>query len=81
MCVTRSNNNVYVQIIDDVAHKTLLCATTLGAEFNAPGKKSGTVEVDELSIDNGTPAALLALHQCITFVSEYRYHTTDQDTR
>ncbi len=44
MCVTRSNNNVYVQIIDDVAHKTLIGASTLGAEFKATGKKSGTVE-------------------------------------
>ena len=44
MCVTRSNNIVYVQIIDDVAHKTLLGASTLGAEFKATGKKSGTVE-------------------------------------
>ena len=44
MCVTRSNNNVYVQIIDDVARKTLDGASTLGAEFKATGKKSGTVE-------------------------------------
>ena len=44
MCVTRSNNNVYVQLIDDVAHKTLIGASTLGAEFKATGKKSGTVE-------------------------------------
>ena len=44
MCVTRSNNNVYVQIIDDVARKTLVGASTLGAEFKATGKKSGTVE-------------------------------------
>ena len=44
MCVTRSNNNVYVQIIDDVARKTLVGAATLGAEFKATDKKSGTVE-------------------------------------
>ena len=44
MCVTRSNNNVYVQIIDDVARKTLVGASTLGAEIKATGKKSGTVE-------------------------------------
>ena len=44
MCVTRSNNNVYVQIIDDVARKTLVGASALGAEFKATGKKSGTVE-------------------------------------
>ena len=44
MCVTRSNNNVYVQIIDDVAHKTIMGVSTLGAEFKATGKKAGTVE-------------------------------------
>lgn len=44
MCVTRSNNNVYVQIVDDVAGKTIMGASTLGAEFKATGKKSGTVE-------------------------------------
>ena len=44
MCVTRSNNNVYVQIIDDVAHKTLVGVSTLGPEFKATGKKGGTVE-------------------------------------
>ena len=44
MCVTRSNNNVYVQIIDDVARKMLLGVSTLGPEFKATGKKGGTVE-------------------------------------
>ena len=44
MCVSRSNNNVYVQVIDDVAHKTIVGASTLGPEFKATGKKSGTVE-------------------------------------
>ena len=44
MCVTRSNNNVYVQIIDDVARKTLIGVSTLGPEFKATGKKGSTVE-------------------------------------
>ena len=44
MCVTRSNNNIYVQVIDDVAHKTIVGASTLGPEFKATGKKSSTVE-------------------------------------
>ncbi len=44
MCVTRSNKNIYVQVIDDVAHKTLVGASTLGAEFKSTGKKSNTVE-------------------------------------
>lgn len=44
MCVTRSNNNIYVQVIDDVAHKTIVGASTLGADFKATGKKAATVE-------------------------------------
>jgi large subunit ribosomal protein L18 len=44
MCVTRSNNNMYVQVIDDVAHKTIVGASTLGPEFKETGKKGGTVE-------------------------------------
>ena len=44
MCVTRSNNNIYVQVIDDVAHKTIVGASTLGPEFKATGQKGSTVE-------------------------------------
>ena len=44
MCVTRSNNNIYVQVIDDVAGKTILGVSTLGPDFKATGKKSSTVE-------------------------------------
>ena len=32
LCVYRSNNNIYVQIIDDVAGNTLVCASTLDKE-------------------------------------------------
>ncbi len=61
MCVTRSNKNVYVQVIDDVAHKTLVGASTLGAEFKATGKKGSTVEgasalgeiIGKKAIENG----------------------------
>ena len=44
LCVTRSNNNIYVQFVDDVAGKTLCGVSTLGPEFKATGKKGGTVE-------------------------------------
>ena len=44
MCVTRSNDNIYVQVIDDVAHKTIVGASTLGPEFKETGKKGGNVE-------------------------------------
>lgn len=44
LCITRSNANMYVQVIDDVARKTLCGASTLGPEFKETGKKSATVE-------------------------------------
>lgn len=44
LCVTRSNNNIYVQVIDDVAHVTICGVSTLGPEFKATGAKGSTVE-------------------------------------
>ena len=38
LCVTRSNNNIYVQFVDDVAGKTL------GPDFKATGKNGANVE-------------------------------------
>jgi large subunit ribosomal protein L18 len=42
--VTRSNSNIYVQIIDDGAGRTLVAANTLQAEFKAAGKSAATIE-------------------------------------
>lgn len=44
MCVTRSNANMYVQLVDDVAGKTLCGVSTLGPDFKASGKNGATVE-------------------------------------
>ena len=44
LCVTRSNSNMYVQIIDDVAHTTICGVSTRGAEFKATGVSGATVE-------------------------------------
>ena len=44
LCVTRSNSNMYVQVIDDVAHTTICGVSTLGEAFKATGK-SGATEV------------------------------------
>lgn len=44
LCVTRSNSNIYAQVIDDVSHTTICGVSTLGSEFKATGKKGGTVE-------------------------------------
>ena len=40
LCVTRSNDNIYAQLIDDIAAKTLLSASSLDPEFKK-AKKSG----------------------------------------
>ena len=44
LCVTRSNSNIYAQVIDDVSHTPICGDSTLGPEFKATGKKGGTVE-------------------------------------
>ena len=42
LCVTRSNSNIYVQLVDDVAGKTICGVSTLGPEFK---KTAGITEV------------------------------------
>jgi len=65
LCVTRSNSNVYVQFVDDVAGVTLAGVSTLGAAFKATGKSGATVEgAKEL----GAIAGKLALEKGITEV-------------
>ncbi len=44
LCVTRSNNNMYVQIIDDISHTTICGVSTLGSDFKATGVSGATVE-------------------------------------
>ena len=43
-CVTRSNNNLYVQFIDDVAGKTLVGMSTIGPEFKGSKANGANVE-------------------------------------
>lgn len=44
LCITRSNSNMYAQVIDDIAGKTIVAAGTLGPDFKATGKSGATVE-------------------------------------
>lgn len=65
LCVTRSNSNIYIQFVDDVAGKTLLGISTLGPDFKATGKSGATVEgANEI----GTIAGKKALEAGITKV-------------
>jgi len=42
--VTRSNNNIYAQLIDDVARRTLVSASSLDPEFKKLDKSGANVE-------------------------------------
>jgi large subunit ribosomal protein L18 len=44
MCVTRSNSNLYVQLVDDKAGKTIYGVSTLGPDFKATGKSGANIE-------------------------------------
>lgn len=44
LCITRSNSNMYAQVIDDVAGKTICAISTLGPDFKKTGKGGSTVE-------------------------------------
>jgi large subunit ribosomal protein L18 len=42
--VTRSNSNIYAQIIDDVARRTIVSASSLDPEFKKQDKNGSTVD-------------------------------------
>ena len=44
LCITRSNANMYAQVIDDVTGKTICALSTLGPDFKKTGKPGATVE-------------------------------------
>jgi large subunit ribosomal protein L18 len=46
--VTRSNTNIYAQLIDDVKGVTLASASSLDADFKKDGKNGATVEGAEV---------------------------------
>ena len=72
LCVYRSNTNLYVQIIDDVAEKTLVAASTLDKEIKT--KHANKEAAKEL----GTLIAKKAADKKITTVvfdrGGYIYH-------
>ena len=75
LCVTRSNSNIYAQVIDDVSHTTICGVSSLGPEFKATGKKGGTVEG---AAEIGTIIGKMAQEKGVTKVvfdrGGYLYH-------
>lgn len=44
LCITRSNANMYAQVIDDVTGTTLCAVSTLAPEFKATNQHGSTVD-------------------------------------
>lgn len=74
MSIFRSNNRIYVQLIDDVAGRTLLVASSLEKEI---AEKTGLTKTEQAKLV-GKRVAELALAKGITEVvfdrSGYLYH-------
>ncbi len=75
LCVFRSLNNIYVQLIDDAAGKTLVSASSLDAELKEAAQGKAKAACGELV---GALAAKRALGQGINEVvfdrGGYMYH-------
>ena len=65
LCVYRSTNNIYVQIIDDTVGNTLVAASTVEKEISAELEHTNTVEAAAYV---GTVVAKRALEKGITTV-------------
>ncbi len=59
LCVFRSNKQIYAQVIDDLAGKTLASASSLGLE--AMPKKEQAAKVGELVAANATAAGITSV--------------------
>lgn len=44
LCVTRTNSNIYAQLIDDVAGVTIAAASTVDSELRSTIKSGGNIE-------------------------------------
>jgi|TARA_B110000881_G_C18215956_1_gene336591 large subunit ribosomal protein L18 len=75
MCVTRSNKNIYCQIIDDAAGKTLVAVSTQSADIRKASGYGGNVAAATLV---GQAIGEQAIAQGITAVKfdrgSHKYH-------
>lgn len=72
LCVYRSNSNVYAQIIDDVAGKTLVSASTLDKEVKT--KKSNVEAAKEVGTLIAKRASAKKIKTVVYDRSGYIYH-------
>jgi len=62
LCVYRSNEHIYAQLVDDVSGKTLVTASSIGKEGRAKvkdgGNTSGAVEVGKMIAERAKEAGI-----------------------
>lgn len=72
LSVFRSNKGIYAQIIDDLAGKTLVSASSLSKEFSATGSKSDqSVAVGKLVAEK---AIAVGIKEVVFDRNGYLYH-------
>lgn len=70
MCVFRSHKQIYVQVIDDIAGQTLVCASSLAMDTkggNIAGAKTVGAEIARKALEKG-------IHEVAFDRAGYRYH-------
>jgi large subunit ribosomal protein L18 len=75
LCVYRSLNNVYAQIIDDTKGATLIAASTLEKDLKAEKGHKGNIEAaKKVGVLLAKKATAAGIKQVVFDRSGYRYH-------
>lgn len=75
LCVYRSLNNIYAQIVDDTAGKTLVSASTLDPNFKEHKGHRGNIEAAKLTGEIiGKKAVEAGIKQVVFDTGGYLYH-------
>ena len=75
LCVFRSLNHIYAQVIDDLKGHTLVCASTLDAELrNGAGSKVKTARAELVGALLAKRALGMGITQVIFDRGGYKYH-------
>ena len=73
LCVFRSNRDIYVQLVDDMAGRTLLAASSRNPEV-ADQKVTKTEQAKQVGLLVAKKALEAGIEQCVFDRSGYLYH-------
>lgn len=75
LSVFRSNKHIYAQVIDDVAGKTLVSASTTEKELGGPGSSGGSKdEAEKVGAAIGQRAVAAGINEVSFDRGSYKYH-------